>query len=153
MCHSCRCFQNPHNILCRLQSIVIVNEQRPSADCRFQQLCCVCLLLCRGCLDFTETDRIRFLGARFRTPHPVNVLALGELWGENSVSSFRPLAYVPERSQRVCEELTQFVTELTKFSVFSKLSSSRNARLSTALFVRNFGRVCSQFWLSVRNFL
>ena len=33
------------------------------------------------------------------------------------------------------------------------LQSFRNARLFTILFVRNFWRVCSQFWLSVRNFV
>ena len=30
-------------------------------------------------------------------------------------------------------------------------SQFRNARLFIILFVRNFWRVCSQFWLSVRN--
>ena len=35
--------------------------------------------------------------------------------------------------------------------VWSKLPFIRNARLFIILFVRNFWRVCSQFWLSVRN--
>ena len=43
------------------------------------------------------------------------------------------------------------VRMVLKAIMFPKVRSFRNARLFIILFVRNFWRVCSQFWLSVCN--
>ena len=47
--------------------------------------------------------------------------------------------------------ITVFIFPGINFGI--TLHSLRNARLFIILFVLNFWRVCSQFWLSVRNFI
>ena len=59
----------------------------------------------------SETGWIWFRRGRFQTPNSVSLLALTQLLGESSVSSFQPIICVLKRTHRVffLAELTEFV--------------------------------------------
>ena len=85
----------------------------------------------------SETGRIRFRRVRFQTPNSVSFPGLTEFRGANSVSSSRPIIYVPKRTHRVFRRThrvcrrTQWV--LSSETVLSKQYSAHPGKWSKLL--------------------